>query len=157
MLRDFFVALFRGGGGGAELSTELLDWKKNPVKIFWVCTKYCNFLDFEFIEKCYESFSQNLSGGTRTLNRTLGFKKNSLRNFLGTSKVLQFLGFCVYRKMLLEFFAELIRGGPELSTELVDLPTKNSANFRNFKNPVSLRVMIFAELYLRRTLELFFN
>ena len=59
--------------------------------------------------------------------------------------------------MLLEFLVELIRGGPELSTELMELPTKNSANFCNFKNPVSLRIMIFAELYLRRTLQLFLN
>ena len=48
-------------------------------------------------------------------------------------------------------------GGGELSTELVELLTKNSANFCNLKNSVSLRVMIIAELYLRRTPELFFN
>ena len=37
--------------------------KKNPSEIFWVCLKYCSFSDFEFIEKCYYSFSYNSSGG----------------------------------------------------------------------------------------------
>ena len=50
ILLDFFVELT---WGGTELSTELLDLKKNPFEIFWVCSKYCSFLDFEFIEKCY--------------------------------------------------------------------------------------------------------
>ena len=59
--------------------------------------------------------------------------------------------------MLQDFLIELIRRGPEFSTELVELLTKNSANFCYLRNPVSLRVMRFAELYLRRTLELFSN
>ena len=55
ILLDFFVELI---WGGTELSTELLDLKKkNPSEIFWVCLKYCSFLDFKFIEKCYYSFS----------------------------------------------------------------------------------------------------
>ena len=35
-------------------------------------------MDFEFIEKCYKSFSQDSSGvegGGRTLNRTVAFNK----------------------------------------------------------------------------------
>ena len=50
ILLDFIVELIRGR---SELSTELLDLKKNPFEIFWVCSKYCSFLDFEFVEKCY--------------------------------------------------------------------------------------------------------
>ena len=50
MLLDFFVDVIRGG---TELATELLDWKKKIFEIFWVCLKYCSFLDFEFIETCY--------------------------------------------------------------------------------------------------------
>ena len=61
--------------------------------------------------------------------------------------------------MVLDFFVELMRGGGggggRTINKLVDLLTKNSANWCNFKNPVPLRVMIFAELYLHRTLELF--
>ena len=86
--------------------------ERRTENVFHMLLKYCSFLDFEFIEKCYESFVYSSSGRG---------------------------------------------GGAELSTELMELPTKNSANFCNFKNPVYLRVMIFAELYLRRTLELFFN
>ena len=37
--------------------------------------KYYSFFDFEFIKKCYSSFSHNLSGGTRTLNSTVAFNK----------------------------------------------------------------------------------
>ena len=59
--------------------------------------------------------------------------------------------------MLQEFSVELIQGGPELSTELLELQMKNAANFWHFKIPVSVRVIIFAELYVRRTLELSFN
>ena len=53
----------------------------------------------------------------------LDLKKNLLQNCLGMFKVLQFLRFWVYRKILLDFFVELIRGGgggSELSTELLD-------------------------------------
>ena len=101
-----------------------------------------------------ELFLELIRGGDQNSQQNSWIKKkNSLRNFLGMFKVLQFLGFGVYRKMLLEFFTELICGAPELSTELVELPLKNFANFCNSKNPVSLRVMIFAELHLRRTLE----
>ena len=61
--------------------------------------------------------------------------------------------------MLLDFFVELIRGGggPELSTELLERLTRKSANFWNLQNDITLKFMIFAELYFRRTLELFFN
>ena len=45
--------------------------------------------------------------------------------FSGSFKVLKFLGFWVYRKMLLEFFAELTRGGRELLIEFLDLKKKN--------------------------------
>ena len=54
MLLDFFVDVIRRG---TELSTELLDLKKKISEIFWVCLKFCSFLDLEFIEKCYKSFS----------------------------------------------------------------------------------------------------
>ena len=50
ILLDIFLEFIRGG---TELSAELLDLKKNPFEIFWLCSKYCSFLDFEFIEKCY--------------------------------------------------------------------------------------------------------
>ena len=102
-------------------------------------------------------FVELFRGGSELSTELLGLKRISLRNFLGRFKVLQFLGFWVYRKMLLDFLVGLIRVRPELSAELLEFPTKYSANFCNFKKPVSFGVMIFAELYLRRTLELFFN
>ena len=52
---DEFYELIRGEGG--ELSSVLLVfYKKIPFEFFWVCLKFCSFLDFEFIEKCYKSF-----------------------------------------------------------------------------------------------------
>ena len=72
-----------------------------------------------------ESSAEPIWGGLELFDES----KNVLRIFLGMFKVLQFLGFWVYRKILLDLFPELIRGGPELSTELLHL-TKNS--LRNY-------------------------
>ena len=49
--------------------------KKIAFKSFWVCLNYCSFFDFDFIEKCYSSFSHNSSEGTRTLISTVAFDK----------------------------------------------------------------------------------
>ena len=64
-----------------ESSPELnRTWIKKKIasKIFWVCLKYCSFLDFQFIEKCYSSISQNSSGGTRTVSSTVALNKKIL-------------------------------------------------------------------------------
>ena len=156
MLREFFAELIRGR---PVLPTELLDLKKNSLQNFLGMFKVLQFLGFWVYRKMLRAIIVELVrgvGGPELSTEFLDLKKNSLQIFW-VFEVLQFLGFWVYRILLREFFAELIRGGPELSSELVELPTKNTANFCNFKNHVSLRVMIFAELYLRRTLELFFS
>ena len=44
-------------GGNRTLNRTVGFKKKNPSEIFCVCLKYCSFLDFEFIEKYYYSFS----------------------------------------------------------------------------------------------------
>ena len=54
------------------------------------------------------------------------------------------------------FFLELIGGGSELWTDLLELLTEHSAIFCKLQNSVTFRFMIFAELYSRRTLDLFF-
>ena len=58
-----------------ELNRTLGLKKKIASHIFWVCLKYFSFFDFAFIEKCYSSFSQNSSGGTRTLASTVALNK----------------------------------------------------------------------------------
>ena len=55
ILLDFFVELI--WGGNRTLNRTVGFEKKNPSEIFWLCSMYCIFLDFEFIEKCYQSFS----------------------------------------------------------------------------------------------------
>ena len=68
--------------------------KKIASKIFWVWLKYCRFFDFEFIEKCYSSFSHNSSGGTRTLNSTVAFnKKTPVEIFWVCLKLCSFIDF----------------------------------------------------------------
>ena len=91
-------------------------------------------------------------GGGRTLNRTLGFKNISLQNFSGMFEFCSFLDFECIKKCYEDFFVELIRERTELLKKTPELPTKNSTNFRNFKNPVFFRIVIFAKLYLRRAL-----
>ena len=51
ILLDFFVELIQGGN--RTLNRTVGFEKKNLFEIFLVCSKYCSFLDFEFIEKCY--------------------------------------------------------------------------------------------------------
>ena len=72
MLLESSPELTRGDENSQQNS-----WIKYKIasKIFWVCLKYCSFFDFEFIEKCYSSFSHNSSEGTRTLNSTVAFDK----------------------------------------------------------------------------------
>ena len=76
-----------------------------------------------------EFFPELIRGGPELSTELVHSTKNSLRNFLGMFKVLQILGFWVYRKMLQEFFPELIRGGPEPSTELSHLTKKLPSKF----------------------------
>ena len=127
ILLDFFVELICGG---TELSTELLYSKK---KIF---SKF-----FEYVQSTVVSWILSLSKNvTRVIPRThprwgpelstelLHLTKNSLWNFLGMFIALQFLRFWIYQKILLDFSVELIWGGTELSTELLDLK-KNFSKF----------------------------
>ena len=67
--------------------------------------------------------------GPELLTELLHLTKHSLWNFLGVFKALQFLRFWVYQKILLDFFVELIRGGTEFWTELLDLKKKISSKF----------------------------
>ena len=50
ILLDFFVELIWGKENSEQ---NCCIWKKNSSEIFWVYLKYCSFLDFEFIEKCW--------------------------------------------------------------------------------------------------------
>ena len=70
-------------------------------------------------------FLQLIWGGPEISTELLHLTKNSLWNFLGLFKALQFLRYRVYQKILLYFFVELIWGGTDLSTELLDLKKKN--------------------------------
>ena len=58
-----------------------------------------------------ELFLELIRGGPELSTEILHLTINSIRNFLVMSKALQFLGFRVYRKILQDFFVELIRGG----------------------------------------------
>ena len=96
MLLESSAELTRGGW---ELSTELLVKKKIAAKIFWVWLKYGSFFDFDFIEKCYSSFSHNSFGGTRTLNSTVAFnKKTTVEIFWVCLKLCSFIDFEIIEK-----------------------------------------------------------
>ena len=74
-------------------------------------------------------FRELIWGGTELSTELLHLTKNSLLNFLGMFKALQFLRFWVYQKILVDFFVELISGVTELLTELLDLKQNPSEIF----------------------------
>ena len=74
-------------------------------------------------------FLELIRGGPELSTELLHLTKNSLRNFLGMFKALQFLRFRAYRKFLLDSFVKLIWGGTELWTELLDLEKKIPPKF----------------------------
>ena len=76
-----------------------------------------------------EFFPELIRGGPELSTELVHSTKNSLRNFSGMFKGLQFLGFWVYWKILLDFIVELIRGGTELSKDLLDLKKKDRLKF----------------------------
>ena len=76
-----------------------------------------------------EFFPQLIRGDQNSQQYCCIWQKNSLRNFLGMFKVLHFLRFWVYWKILLDFIVELIRGGTELSTDRLDLKKKMRLKF----------------------------
>ena len=61
-----------------------------------------------------EFFLELIWGGPELSPELLHLSKNSLWNFFGMFKDLQFLRFRVYQKILLDFFVELIREESEL-------------------------------------------
>ena len=108
ILLDFFVELIQGG---TKLSTELLDLKKKSLRNF------LGMFGFSTVFSWILSLSQTVTGvfprthpgGLELSTELLHLAKNSLWNFLGMFKALQFLRFWAYRKILLDFFVELIR------------------------------------------------
>ena len=70
-------------------------------------------------------FPELIRGGPELSTELLHLIKNSLRNVLGMFEALQFLRFWVYRKISLDFFIELIRGGGDQNSQ---------QNFWSWKN-----------------------
>ena len=112
MCHTFFACLSRAAGSAIEalaFHSRGFPW-------------HIEFLGFWVYRKMPRKFFVELmgGGGGRTLNRTVGHEKISLRNFLSMFKVLRFVRFWFHRKMSQYFFIELIRGVLELSTEILD-------------------------------------
>ena len=79
--------------------------KKNVFEIFWVCSKYCSFLDLKFKKILRDFFVELIRGaGIRTLNRTFGLKKkNSFEIYWVCSKYCSFSDFAFIEKCYYSF------------------------------------------------------
>ena len=89
MLLQFFLELI---WVGPELSPELLNLKKIPFAIFWVCLKLCAVSSILSLSKNFTGLFCRTHpkgrGGTELSTELLDLKKKSLQNFLGMFKVL---------------------------------------------------------------------
>ena len=98
------------GGGNRTLNRTVGFKKKIPWKFFGYVQSTVVSWILSLSKNVTRVLPRTHPGGPELSTELLHLTKNSLWNFLGMFKALQFLRFWVYQKILLDFFVELIRG-----------------------------------------------